>query len=575
MKLIARKTRRSTPLAAAALLGAVLATSAASKVTFQVDMNVAATNGTFNPTTQTVSTHGSFNNWDAFPLTNNPAGANPMLYSGTTNLPSNGIVIAYKYVIEPGANYETTATHNRFLDLPTNDGGNVTAPLAFYSDIPPDGTLPTTVTFQVNLAQQINVGSFNPSTSFVFARGTWNNFAADVAMTNDPSIRTTNQFGLVNSNVYVSTYDIAGSPGKSLDFKFYIDTGANWESLIGGLGIDSSDNNNRYFNLASSGPQKLPILFFNNLPYSPLATNSTTFQVDMTAQVTTGKFDPTVGTVELRGNFNGWGPPGGTQILLTNNPAGPNTNLYSTVVPIADGIGANEFYKFWASVAANGGWETFANNRSLTVVAGNTHVLPVASFNDEVIGDFLPADTLVTFTISMTNAVGTDSHAFDPANDHVYVNGIPIFVSWDSVSLSGFELTNNPVGSKLYSLTILIPQFSPVRTSYKYSINGTDNEAGNGVNHIRYIRQTGTYSLPLDTFGTMTAEISFGNFKAGPAVAGHVPLSWLGRPGVHLQSRTSLSTGSWVDVPGTDGLSATNYPISGAIQFFRLIKPYP
>jgi hypothetical protein len=73
----------------------------------------------------------------------------------------------------------------------------------------------------------------------------------------------------------------------------------------------------------------------------------------------------------------------------------------------------------------------------------------------------------------------------------------------------------------------------------------------------------------------MTAEISFGNFKAGPAVAGHVPLSWLGRPGVHLQSRTSLSTGSWVDVPGTDGLSATNYPISGATQFFRLIKPYP
>jgi hypothetical protein len=450
----------------------------------------------------------------------------------------------------------------------------VTAPLAYYSDIPPEGTPPTTVTFQVNLAQQINVGSFNPASSLVYARGTWNNFSADVAMTNDPSILTTNQFGLVSSNVYVSTYDITGSPGKTLDFKFFIDTGANWESLNNGLGIDSSDNNNRYFNMASSGPQKLPILFFNNLPYSPLATNNTTFQVDMTAQVANGSFDPSFGTVELRGNFNGWGPPGGTQILLTNNPAGPNTNLYSTVVPIADGIGASEFYKFWASVSANGGWETLANNRSMTVIAGNTHILPVAFFNDELPGDFLTADTLVTFSVNMTNAVGTDAHAFDPLNDQVFINGIPIFVGWDSGSLATWQLTNNPVGSKLYSLPILVPKGSRVQQTYKYSINGPDNEAGQNANHVRYIRQTGAYVMPLDTFGNQFVEPSFGNLRAGAAAAGHVPLSWLGRPGVRLQSRSSLSSGAWADVPGTDGLSSTNYPISGSTQFFRLIKPY-
>ncbi len=265
MKQMTRKTLISpfAHVAAGLLLCAAISASAAGTIiNFQVDMSAAATNGTFNPVTQGMATRGSFSGWTTpILLTNNPLGANPLLYTGSTN------VIAYKYTIEPGPTYENTATHNRLIDLPSA-GGTVTAPKVYYSDIPPGDTLPTTVTFQVNMAQQINVGSFNPNTSSVYARGTYNGFGADVAMTNDPTILTTNQFGLVNSNVYVSVYDIQGSPGKTLDFKFYIDTGGNWESLAGGLGTDSSDNNNRYFNMATSSPQKLPILYFNNLPLS-------------------------------------------------------------------------------------------------------------------------------------------------------------------------------------------------------------------------------------------------------------------------------------------------------------------
>ena len=181
---------------------------------------------------------------------------------------------------------------------------------------------------------------------------------------------------------------------------------------------------------------------------------------------------------------------------------------------------------------------------------------------------------MVTFTVNMTNAVGTDAHAFDPTMDLVYINGIPIFTSWDSISLASFELTNNPVGSKLYSLPLLVPKNSPIQLTYKYSINGSDNEAAANNNHVRYIRQVGSYTMPLDTFGTMTTEPSFGNLKAGPASAGHVLISWLGRPGVHLQGRSSLSTGSWQDYPATDGLSSTNWPVSDSSTFFRLIRPY-
>ena len=67
--------------------------------------------------------------------------------------------------------------------------------------------------------------------------------------------------------------------------------------------------------------------------------------------------------------------------------------------------------------------------------------------------------------------------------------------------------------------------------------------------------------------------LSFGNLKASQSTPGNVLLSWLGRPGVHLQTKSSLSSGSWVDHPETDALSSTNWPTSGGTTFFRLINP--
>jgi hypothetical protein len=349
-----------------------------------------------------------------------------------------------------------------------------------------------------------------------------------------------------------------------------VDTGANWEgSIIAG---DPQDNNNRFFNLPNSA-QALPIVYFNDAPFAPVATNAVTFQVDMTAHVLLGTFDPNSGTVEVRGNFNSWGTPA---ILCTNNPAGPNTNLYSAVVPITDGVGGTEFYKFWASVPVNTGWETMLDNRSMKIVSGTTQTLPAVYFSNLAPGDVLPIDTTVTFRVNMTNAVGTDAHAFDSSVDGVYVNGIQVnnnsysFTSWDTFLP---QLTNNPIGSKIYTLDVLIPKGAPVQLSYKYGINGVDDEAGPNVNHVRYIRSTGSYVLPLDKFGNQLAdnEQSFGNLIA-TANPGHTLVSWLGRPGVHLQTSGSLGA-AWVDHPETDGLSSTNWPTGSAAQLFRLIKP--
>jgi len=571
-RIVKMRTKTKTlALWAGLLLGSGAAAFANTLVTFQVDMTTQIANAAFDPVTQTMAVRGSFNGWSGpVALTNNPGGATPAIYSQTVNIATNGIVVAYKYTIEPGANYETVRLaggHNRLITLTTTSGASQSAPLVYYGDVPPSGDITTTVTFQVNLAQQINVGAFAPGTSTVYTRGTAMGWSPGIAMTNDPSIRTTNQFGLVNSNVYVAIIDVTGSPGMTTDFKYFIDTGANWESPAAGTG-DPSDNNNRFYNLPTS-TASLRIVYFSDAPYAPVATNNVTFQVDMTPHVLNGNFDPSSATVELRGNFNSWGNP---QILCTNNPAGANTNIYSQTVQLVGGVGSQDFYKFWASISPNGGWETMADNRSLTIVSGTSQTLPVVFFSNLDPHDLLPAATTVTFRVNMSGAVGTDAHTFDPVNDQVFINGIPSFLNWDSTTLAPFQLTNNPVGSGTYTLDILVPKGSPVMQTYKYGINGNDDEAGAGVNHVRYVRGAGVYVMPLDTFGNAQMEASFGSLQASHSTPGHVLISWLGRPGVNLQTRSTLSGSSWVDHPETDGLSSTNWPSSGAPLYFRLVK---
>jgi hypothetical protein len=579
------------------LCSAVIA-SANTVVTFQVDMSVEVANAAFDPATQTVAVHGSFNNWAAFPLTNNPSGANPHLWTGTTDLPTNGIVVSYKYTIEPGATYELVAAaggHNRLITLPSTSGASLVVTKAYYGDTAPDpNTTSIPVTFQVNMAQQINTGAFDKNSSSVYVRGWFNNYSQDIGMemTNDPSILITNQFGLVTSNVYVMTYTLDSvtgsylySPGETIDYKFYVANGhgIDWESPAPGVG-DPADNNNRFFNLSDGTPQTLPIIYFNDDPYAPVANVAVTFQVDMTAQVIAGNFDPApgAGTVEVRGSFNGWGAPE-TQILCTNDLAAANTNLYSVVVPLTGGVGSTVQYKFWASVSANGGWETMTD-RFFKLGSGTSQILPVVFFSNIDPADLLSVDAVVTFRVSMTNAVGTDSHAFDPAVDQVFINGVPNgFATWDTSLLP--QLTNNPVGSKIYSTELTLPKGSPVQQTYKFGINGADNEAASGANHIRIVRTASAYTMPLDTFGNQLVEPSFGQLAAGPVSAGQVSVSWLGRPGVHLQTAADLTSGTWQDLLNTDGagwasgytspngfVSVTNYPTIAEKTFFRLIK---
>lgn len=610
---IKTKTFRLTT-AAGLLLGTAVAASAAgnSVITFSVDMTAQIQNSAFTPGSSHVYARGFFNNWStganydgsgSSQLTNNPAAINTNIYSGTfadTN-DANGSVTQYKYYIDTGANWECPASvancGNRIWGLPTASGGSLVLPTYYFNDTVPTGLTPVTnsVTFQVDMTQQIALGTFIPGTSHVFARGSFNDWGNDATATSPFPL--TNNPAAANTNLYTGvflgpTYTEGGeidNPGAPEFYKYYIDTGTDWDQPTA-QNTDSSGN--RVYNLLqANGALVLPAVYFNDQPPIPPITNVVTFQVDMSVQAALGRFSDDY--VEARGSFQGW--VGGFQ--LTNNPASPYTNKYIGVYTIINSPGTTIYYKFWDTYFP-GNYETppstGGNNRSFNLLTTNGNiVLPDVYFSDQTLNSIVSSNTAVTFNLDMTGAMeyGTTT-PFEPSSDNVYINGD--WLGWwdwrpspDNLGPSVYQLTNNPAGNpNLYSITLTIPAANALALTYKYSIGGADNEAGFAQNHVRYIRTIGNYTMATDTFGNQYNEPNWGQLAIGTPASGHTLVSWLGLPGIELQTKTNLTSGSWVTLPATDGtswssgylgtngfVSTTNYPTTARQTYMRLIEP--
>lgn len=562
------------------LLGAIAMASADTHVTFQVDMT-AQTGSVFNPGSgDHVYASGTFNGWSASTLlTNNPSAANTNIYTATVDDTSdaNGGAMDYKYVIN--SSYENTLDgNNRCAFLPTTSGSSLTLDLCTFADV--GNPITNNIIFQVDMAQQINIGVFHPGSTGIYAQGSFEGWNDSFPLTNDPTIIRTNQFGLTSSNVYVGTYSWVAPIGGTAQYKFVLNNGGDsYESPAKG---DPDNNNNRFFDQPGTNTNLvLPIVFFNDQPYAPLVTNAVTFQVDMSAQVLSGSFNPASAQVSVNGQFNNWSF--GVDVL-TNNPNASNPNLYTGIVLFTNGVGTpqSEQYKF---VDNGGNYESLSpstpqlgGNRFFTLADTATPTnatLPVAFFSDLFPSDLLPADTIVQFSVNMSNAMQFPSGpAFAEGSDSVYVNGD--FIGWAPWSAALPQLAEGPpliYQSDTNNSFFFFKKGSALVVNYKYSIDGSDNEARVNANHTRYIRSTGFYAMPTDTFGSVQAEQSFGNLAIGKPSGGQVPITWLGRPGVHLQVSSNLSSHVWVDHPETDSLSATNYPVGTTSLFFRLVHP--
>jgi hypothetical protein len=578
-------------------------------ITLSVDMSAQVANATFVPGTDVVQARGTFSGWANAPLvlTNNPAAANSNLYTGTTNdtVDANSSLMQFKFWDSDSkagnSGYDQPATKsNRIFQLPSTNGASLVLPTIFFSDaaaaISEDVT--NLITFEVDLAQQIHIGNFNTNVSTVEVRGVWENWTGgQCPLTNDPTILRINSYGQMSSNVYVGTFPISGSPGQQEDYKFFINSGPGYESLSG-PDTDPYNKNDRFCLLAT---QTNPIVFFNDAPYAVVATNTVTFQVDMSVEMLRGLFNPPADSVYVRGDFTAWVTG---QVLCTNNPEAANTNVYSAVITITNGVGSTNQYKFWSTnptedQSFHNGYEnpssTGGQNRVL-VQANVTHAtLAPVYWSDTPPMSYLPAASSVTFTVDMTGATeyGTNT-LFDPTVDSVYLNGDFLgWLGWDQGSLESYEMTNNPAGSLLYSITIPMPPGTNLVVNYRYAMYdgnnaaNMDNEAAAYLNHTRYIRTLPNYTLPTDTFGNMFGEPYAFNMLAGAQVwNGQGALGWLGLPGVHLQSSTNYF-GPWVDHPETDGanwtsgllsnngfVSLTNWVSPVWPVYFRLVQPY-
>ncbi len=616
-------------------------------ITFSLNMATNLANGTFNPPppagtgNDAVYVNGTFNGWPSIP------GGVQLVQEGSSTIwtnsvvdtaDANGHVCSYRFGLasaSAGTNYESTASwDNRAVKLPTTSGASVAPPTPYYGDVGPGQIIQ--VTFQVDMAEEIQLGHFDTNVDQLDVRGSFNGWAnAGNYLTNDPSILVTNGGNIITSNVYVGTFSIStgaqvpGVPATNafMEWKTVEDlaSGDSWESPGP---ANANDAGNRFW--YNNTNQVLPIVSFGDVPYSLAYV---TINCDMSGVI---KYDANYvpNSVTVWGSFNNWA----TGIPMTSNPA-PNTNTFSSpAITMPENVPVIIQVRYTNSVVAANNptapWVyDYVNDAVYNDNARRTFTLPVTSsplttnmptfyFLDLAPNDYLPKATPVLFSVDMNGAVMTNGTPFNPSSDSVYINGMfangggtPYPQAWYPWS-GGITPVSAPPGyqmvregaTTIYTNTIILPAGTVVGLQYQYGIDPgsfnegpLENESPSGLNHIRVVRSTAgnVYTMPVDTFTNQPYQeplfapgniyegmgtLAGGNLKVGTPVAGTVPVSWLGRPGAHLQTATSIN-GAWTDIWATDGtnwtsgvnttdglMSVTNWPADGN-TYFRLVKP--
>ncbi len=544
-------------------LAFTLAVQAQNPVTFRVDMSVKKAEGVFLPEADTVSARGSFNEWGAT-FTLAPSAGNADIYEGTVDVGGAvGNTVEFKFVYNNGADQWETRGNRSFVI----QGGAQTLDVVYYDDDATVSVMATTaVTFQVDMSVKIAEGLFDPAADELSVRGSFNSWGRGNALS--PTVE--------DPNLYTGTFDITALTGDTILYKFviYHDAADQWEG----------DPNRSFAHQAD--PVTLPAVYFDRDEEANVVIKAAiAFQVDMSVQLASGNFDPATDEVWVRGNRMGWGtPPGGVQLFADASRAGVYTNLYTRDEEVTGSL-VEYKHTIWQTDAAVTVWEDGANKTLMftgdePVNPGGYHVItaPLTYFNGIAPSDVLAADTLVTFRVNMSAAQSRDGTPFDPLTQGVWVNGS--FVPWwtwatqpaEYQALDDGTAGDAVAGDKIYTWQHLFARGASTRLEYKYGIDSVDNEAASGSNHVRYIRALGSYVMPVDVFGTMTAEAEVGSLAIGPVAEGQVTLTWNGRPGVRLQSAAALGGGGWAEVPGTDGQSQAVVPVGPGARFFRLIK---
>jgi hypothetical protein len=222
-------------------------TTVNNSITFQIDMSVQTALGNFDPSSGTVTIAGEFNGWSTTANALTMSSANTNIWTITLVLSgADGSAVSYKYVMNgtwEANNVGANGSQNRSVTLARN---NQTLPAVYFNNLT-SIPLPTPLTFQVNMTVQTALGNFDPTSGYVEARGTFNNWNAGFTLTNSPD----------NTNLFSGTIiDTTDAQGSAVQYQFVLNNGAGavWETAVG----------NRSYTLTSTNEQVLPLVYFNN-----------------------------------------------------------------------------------------------------------------------------------------------------------------------------------------------------------------------------------------------------------------------------------------------------------------------
>jgi hypothetical protein len=357
------------------------------QVTFEVNMSVQSALGNFDPTADSVFVAGDLiNSWST---SNSPLAASATdtnLWVGTFDVEgTNASPVQYKFLMTSSVGITTWegnvgaggTTGNRTFSLATT---NQTLPAVYFNNVTNATTVTANVTFQVNMGVQVSLGNFDTNSGTVAVAGEFNSW-------NTTALMLTNSPG--DPNVWVGSTKVSGALNSAVQYKFVMN-GATWEGNVGPNGAQ-----NRSLTL-KNGDDVLPISYFNNLAAVP-AIIPLTFQVNLSAQVAQGSFDPATGTVSVAGDaINNW-----DTAASPLSKSATNSNVWTTTLDITNATGGIVLYKF---VLNGSTWET-GDNRSYTLSSTNAQIVPLGYFNNASdLGPlFISSPAAGQITLSWTN----------------------------------------------------------------------------------------------------------------------------------------------------------------------------
>lgn len=344
------------------LIAALTLPAKAVNATFQVNMEVQAAIGQFDPFNDFVYLAGTFTSWEESPILLSPTATNALVFETTVDLAA-GSFPNFKYLKNRfgiGDQWEVNGVgpdgaQNRWFQVPATD---TNLPAVYFNNITNVDLHHAPVTFQVDMSVQIAQGSFDPDAGTLWIAGdainNWDISISPIALSRSQ----------VNPNLWTTTLEVTNPAGGTVSYKYVLN--GNWESVA-----------DRTFIMPQDATQ-LPIVYFNNVTNVAVPIPMT-FSVNMGVQIARGTFEPDGGIVEVRGSF--LTGPGSTWlggIVLTNDAANPL--IYSgTYLNTNDAVGSTLQYQF---VLNNGTtWES-TGNRNYDVASTNAIVFPVAFFSN-------------------------------------------------------------------------------------------------------------------------------------------------------------------------------------------------